>query len=111
MPQPRKVEARTQFPSPFATGRTASATAVPAVAPATVPAATEESVQKEEPVAAARTNGPVAQVVGISQENVAEIKAAIQAQQKFLGEIVEQSKDRKSTRLNSSHTVISYAVF
>jgi len=42
-------------------------------------------------VAAARTNGPVAQVVGISQENVAEIKAAIQAQQKFLGEIVEQS--------------------
>ncbi|OLB89108.1 MAG: DNA polymerase III, subunit gamma and tau [Acidobacteria bacterium 13_2_20CM_2_57_6] len=91
MPQPRKVEARTQFPSPFATGRTASATAVPAVAPATVPAATEESVQKEEPVAAARTNGPVAQVVGISQENVAEIKAAIQAQQKFLGEIVEQS--------------------
>jgi hypothetical protein len=30
-------------------------------------------------------------VSGISQEQVAEIKAAIQAQQKFLGELVEQS--------------------
>jgi len=29
--------------------------------------------------------------IGISQEHVAEIKAGIQAQQKFLGELVEQS--------------------
>src|SRR5947207_13015374 len=27
------------------------------------------------------------------------------------GEVVHQRRDRKSTRLNSSHTVISYAVF
>src|SRR5438034_10468065 len=27
------------------------------------------------------------------------------------GDVVEEVRDRKSTRLNSSHTVISYAVF
>src|SRR2546429_8234786 len=82
-------------------------------------------------------------VSGISHEQVAEIKSAIQAEQKFLGELVEHSsgwelegaelriyfspekrpfaemiegrepleRDRKSTRLNSSHGYSSYAVF
>src|SRR5262252_8203975 len=31
--------------------------------------------------------------------------------QKLCGVVEEETRDRKSTRLNSSHTVISYAVF
>ncbi|HXY24945.1 MAG TPA: DNA polymerase III subunit gamma/tau [Candidatus Acidoferrum sp.] len=42
-------------------------------------------------IPAEKNNGAVVRAVGISQEQVAEIKAAIQAQQKFLGELVEQS--------------------
>ncbi|HYL86213.1 MAG TPA: DNA polymerase III subunit gamma/tau [Candidatus Angelobacter sp.] len=38
-----------------------------------------------------KSNGAATRVIGISQEQVAEIKAAIQAQQKFLGELVEQA--------------------
>src|SRR5260370_19081017 len=38
-----------------------------------------------------RNKGGGEQGSGISQEHVAEIKTAIQAQQKFLGELVEQS--------------------
>src|SRR5580658_5304581 len=66
--------------------KTAPATAPPAETPATVTAARESELEAEETVAtpgAARTDG-------ITQEQVAEIKTAIQAQQKFLGEIVNQ---------------------
>ncbi len=91
MSQPRKVEAAMQSSSPFATARGASATTAPAVVPTTVPGAAEEKVPKEESIAAAKTNGAATVAVGISQANVAEIKTAIQAQQKFLGELVEQS--------------------
>jgi len=80
-----------QSSSPFATARGASATTVSAVAPTTVPGAAEEKIPKEESIAAAKTNGAATVAVGISQANVAEIKTAIQAQQKFLGELVEQS--------------------
>jgi len=48
-------------------------------------------VEAEESGIPAKTNGAAPQAIGISQEHVAEIKAAIQAQQKFLGELVEQS--------------------
>jgi len=91
MSQPRKVEAAMQSSSPFATARGASATTVSAVAPTTVPGAAEEKIPKEESIAAAKTNGAAIVAVGISQAHVAEIKTAIQAQQKFLGELVEQS--------------------
>src|SRR5260221_2536317 len=37
--------------------------------------------------------------------------AAADAQRIVLGRVRQQHRDRKSTRLNSSHTVISYAVF
>lgn len=90
MPQPPKVEARMQFPSPFAAAATVSASAGTAVAPTAAPPAAEERVEKEETIVTAKTNGVSAQTIGISQEQVAEIKAAIQAQQKFLGELVEQ---------------------
>jgi DNA polymerase-3 subunit gamma/tau len=89
--QTRKHEAGIQSPSPFATVRAASAATASAVAPTAVPSSAEGRAEKEEPVAAVKTNGAAAESIGISQENVAEIKAAIQAQQKFLGELVEQS--------------------
>jgi DNA polymerase III subunit gamma/tau len=86
------VEARTPSPSPYAAPVTASASTAPAVAPQAASPATEASDgKKEEKIAAAKTNGATVQAIGISQEQVVEIKAAIQAQQKFLGELVEQS--------------------
>jgi len=45
----------------------------------------------EEAVLQDRNNGATMHVSGISAEQVAEIKAGIQAQQKFLGELVDQS--------------------
>ena len=42
-------------------------------------------------VAAPKESGTTIRVSGISAEQVAEIKAAVQAKQKFLGELVEQS--------------------
>ena len=91
MSHPRTVEAGMPSSSPFATARTASATTAPAVAPKAVPPSAERGLEKDEPIAAAKTNGAAAEAIGISQENVAEIKTAIQAQPKFLGELVEQS--------------------
>ena len=82
------VEARTQTPSPFAATATASA---PVVAPMAAAPSVEAQVEKEEKIAATKTNGATTQAIGISQEHVAEIKAGIQAQQKFLGELLEQS--------------------
>jgi DNA polymerase-3 subunit gamma/tau len=90
-PQTPKVEAKTQSPSPFATATSASAPAVPTVAPMAATPAAEVRVEKEETSVAAKANGTAVQTTGISQEHVAEIKTAIQAQQKFLGELVEQS--------------------
>jgi DNA polymerase-3 subunit gamma/tau len=64
---PAKAEVKQQFPSPLAAA---------------------ESSAGEEMVAAKRDDVPI-RVSGISQEHVLEIKATIQAQQKFLGELVE----------------------
>ena len=62
------------------------------VSPA-VPAAAREEAQSEECTArvdAKSSNAPTP-ATGMSPEQVAEIKAAVQSQQKFLGELVEQS--------------------
>jgi len=89
--QSPRMETRTPSPSAFAaTTATAIASAAPAVAPAAA-LATDEKLEKEEKIVAAKNNGGTAQAIGISQEHVAEIKAGVQAQQKFLGELVEQS--------------------
>ncbi|HXM97260.1 MAG TPA: DNA polymerase III subunit gamma/tau [Candidatus Dormibacteraeota bacterium] len=64
----------TRFERPAAATTTATATAA---ATATAPARAETSAANE--------------ATGISAEDVAQIKTAIQAQQKFLGELVEQS--------------------
>src|SRR6266480_3717687 len=84
IPSQPKTEA--QFPSPFT---------APASAPlATVAASAEvkQAVEEEESGIPAKGNGAAALAIGITQEQVAEIKAAVQAQQKFLGELVEQSR-------------------
>jgi DNA polymerase-3 subunit gamma/tau len=68
--------------------KAAPAAAPPAESPATVAAATES----ERGIAEAAETRSGAQADGITQEQVAEIKTAIQAQQKFLGEIVNQGR-------------------
>src|ERR1700719_930946 len=69
---------KTQLSSPF-------------TAPATIAASADvkQAVAEEEPGIPAKD--AAALVIGITQEQVAEIKASVQAQQKFLGELVEQS--------------------
>lgn len=57
------------------------------IAPAAEPSATIAAAPEPEP---AMENEPETRADGITQEQVAEIKTAIQTQQKFLGEIVQQ---------------------
>ncbi len=87
--QPSKLQARPQFFSPSSSPATASAAA--AVAPATAPRLADERVEKKEIVSADKTPGATTQAIGISQEHVAEIKAEVWAQQKFHGELLENS--------------------
>jgi DNA polymerase-3 subunit gamma/tau len=82
-PQP-KAETKAQFSSAFAAQASA-----PTAAAASVEV--KQAAEAEESAIPPKSNGAAAQAVGISQEHVAEIKAGIQAQQKFLGELVEQS--------------------
>jgi len=66
--------------------------AATAVAPTMAAAKAVRTETVEEKIdAPVKSNGATVQVSGITVEHVAEIKAAIQAQQKFLGELVEQS--------------------
>ena len=57
----------------------------------TAPMMAKNAPVTEEAVLQDRNNGATMHVSGISAEQVAEIKAGIQAQQKFLGELVDQS--------------------
>jgi len=71
----------------------------PSVAPSTpvpaklntAPTIAKNDAVTEELAAQNKRDGGTTQVSGISAEHVAEIKAGIQAQQKFLGELVDQS--------------------
>ena len=77
--------------------REASAVNPAAVLPAaSLPNKTEEktpeSPASESTSTPVKSNGSALRVDGISVEQVVEIKAKIQAQQKFLGELVEQAK-------------------
>jgi DNA polymerase-3 subunit gamma/tau len=67
--------------------KTAPAPAPPAESPATVEVASESELETE---ATTETANAEIRAAGITQEQVAEIKTAIQAQQKFLGEIMNQ---------------------
>jgi DNA polymerase-3 subunit gamma/tau len=81
-PQPKT---KTQFSSPFDAQVSAPSGTV------TSSAEVKQAVEEEELGIPAKSNGAAAKAIGISQEHVAEIKTAVQAQQKFLGELVEQS--------------------
>jgi len=87
IPAQPKAETKTSFSSPFAAQASSPAANVAASASTEV----KEPAEIEEMGIPAKSNGAATQAIGISQEHVAEIKAAIQAQQKFLGELVEQS--------------------
>ncbi len=83
-PQP-KADTKAQFSSPLA----AQASAPPStVAPS---AQSKPALEAEESAISAKSNGATTPARGISQEHVAAIKTAVQAQQKFLGELLEQS--------------------
>ena len=79
------TEMQTQFSSPLAAQVSAGPAAVAGSAEV------KQAVAAEESEIPTKSIGAAAQAIGISQEHVAEIKSAIQAQQKFLGELVEQS--------------------
>jgi DNA polymerase-3 subunit gamma/tau len=77
-----------------ATSSVAPGIAAPVPTPATAtssPAIEKNDAVTELTVAQNKSNGAVMQLSGISAEQVVEIKAGIQAQQKFLGELVDQS--------------------
>src|SRR5438034_2357923 len=57
-----------------------------------------------------RAGGHQATGLGNDAEPVAEIAQRVKGQDHAAGQ-ADVTQDRKSTRLNSSHTVISYAVF
>jgi DNA polymerase-3 subunit gamma/tau len=69
--------------------RVGSAATPPSSPQAGSVAAVAESAVAVPAVAQSKNNGTTTRVSGISVEQVAEIKAAIQSQQKFLGELVE----------------------
>jgi len=80
-------------PAP-ATRNVAPSVAAPAPLSAklnTVPAKTKNDAVTQEPTTQAKSSGVAMQLTGISAEQVAKIKAEIQVQQKFLGELVDQS--------------------
>jgi DNA polymerase III gamma/tau subunit len=79
-----KPEPKAHFSSPFAAQ--ASAPSTPGA-----PAETKQTAVADDFAVPAKSNGAATQAIGISQEHVAEIKSAVQQQQKFLGELVEQS--------------------
>jgi DNA polymerase-3 subunit gamma/tau len=78
-----KPETKAHFSSTFATQ-------APAPATAGAPAEAKQAVEANDSVPV-KSNGVPVQAIGISQEHVAEIKAVIHAQQKFLGQSVEKS--------------------
>jgi DNA polymerase-3 subunit gamma/tau len=80
-------------PAP-ATRNVAPSVAAPAPLSAklnTVPTIAKNDAMAQEPTTQAKSSGVAVQLSGISAEQVAKIKAEIQAQQKFLGELVDQS--------------------
>jgi DNA polymerase-3 subunit gamma/tau len=79
-----------QMNAPISSPLSVQAAAPAAAVAAAAPAAVTQEVEAREPAIHAKTNGAPTQAIGISQEHVAEIKAEIQVQQKFLGELVEQ---------------------
>jgi len=82
---PTPAGTRTPFAFPLAASPAAVATPSPAQSAVT------NRFREEESAAPVKSNGSAPQTIGITPEQVAEIRAAVQTQQKFLGELMEQS--------------------
>ncbi len=78
-------------PAPWSAAPIVEAQAPLPAKSSTAPMMAKNAPVTEEGVLQDRSNGATMHVSGISAEQVAEIKAGIQAQQKFLGELVDQS--------------------
>jgi DNA polymerase III gamma/tau subunit len=79
-------------PTPLALKSSAQSIAPPAAArPAPSPAIIKDEAEQTVEAAPAKSNGAATRAIGLTPEQVAEIKSMVQAQQKFLGELVEQS--------------------
>ena len=78
-------------PAPWSAAPIVAAQAPLPAKSSTAPMMAKNAPVTEEGVLQDRSNGATMHVSGISAEQVAEIKAGIQAQQKFLGELVDQS--------------------
>ncbi|HET9994382.1 MAG TPA: DNA polymerase III subunit gamma/tau [Candidatus Acidoferrum sp.] len=85
LPPVGKSDLKTDFPSRSAAPASIAAAPIPSAA------AVVNETQEQITAAPAKGNGAATQAIGITQEQMAEIKAAIQAQQRFLGELVEHS--------------------
>jgi DNA polymerase-3 subunit gamma/tau len=86
---PAQPRAQTNAPISSVFSAQALAPAATVAAPAS-PQVTQEMEAKESAIPA-KTNGAAVQAIGISEAHVAEIKSAIHAEQKFLGQSVEKS--------------------
>src|SRR5713226_6350481 len=86
---PAQPRAQTNAPISSVFSAQALAPAATVAAPAS-PQVTQE-VEAKESAIPAKTNGAAVQAIGISEAHVAEIKSAIHAEQKFLGQSVEKS--------------------
>jgi DNA polymerase-3 subunit gamma/tau len=78
-------------PAPRSGSSTVVAQAPLAAKSSTTPPMAMDAAVNEEAAVQHKSNGATVKVSGISAVQVAEIKAGIQAQQKFLGELVDQS--------------------
>jgi len=78
-------------PAPRGASSTGVAQAPLPAKSSTAPPMAMDAAVNEEAAVQHKSNGTAVKVSGISAEQVAEIKAGIQAQQKFLGELVDQS--------------------
>jgi hypothetical protein len=84
------AQLRPQTDASISSPRSAQAPAPSAAVAHAASAEATQEVEAEESAISPKSNGAAVQAIGISQEHMAEIKAEIQAQQKFLGELVEQ---------------------
>src|SRR5229473_1583916 len=84
------AQLRPQTNASISSPRSAQAPAPSAAVAHAASAEATQEVEAEESAIPPKSNGAAVQAIGISQEHMAEIKAEIQAQQKFLGELVEQ---------------------
>ncbi len=84
------AQLRPQTNASISSPRSAQAPAPSAAVAHAASAEATQEVEAEESAIPPKSNGAAVQAIGISQEHMAEIKAEIQAQQKFLGELVQQ---------------------